>query len=119
VSNVASSHRTAIYEDLGPTSELLKKLSPEMRNSFVEKLIGPLLDYDRERRGELVASVSAYLRHRGSLRNASTELAIHPNTLQLRLARAASLTSLDFHDPLQLGLVALAVNWHLLLEDTA
>jgi len=39
--------------------------------------------------------------------------------LQLRVARAAQLTSLDFHDPLQLGLVALAVNWHLLLEDTA
>jgi hypothetical protein len=119
VSNVASQHRTALYEDLGPTSDLLRKLSPETRNAFVGKLIGPLLDYDRERRGELVASVSAYLRHRGSLRNASSELAIHPNTLQLRLARAASLTSLDFHDPLQLGLIALAVNWHLLLEDTA
>lgn len=119
VSNVASPQRTALYEDLGPTSELLKKLSPETRGAFVVKLIGPLIEYDRERRGELVASVAAYLRHRGSLRNASSELAIHPNTLQLRLARAAHLTSLDFHDPLQLGLVALAVNWHLLLEDTA
>jgi hypothetical protein len=119
VSNVAAAHRIALYEDLGPTSELLKKLSPETRSAFVDKLIGPLLEYDRERRGELVASVAAYLRHRGSLRNASAELAIHPNTLQLRLARAANLTSLDFHDPLQLGLVALAVNWHLLLENTA
>lgn len=119
VSNVVAANRTAMYEDLGPTSELLKKLSPETRGAFVDKLIGPLLAYDRERRGDLVASVAAYLRHRGSLRSASAELAIHPNTLQLRLARAASLTSLDFHDPLQLGLVALAVNWHLLLEDTA
>jgi hypothetical protein len=116
VCSVASRHRVALFEDLGPTAELLKKLNPEGRTAFVDTLIGPLLEYDRRRGGDLVASVGAYVRHRGSLRGASQELAIHPNTLQLRLARAAQLTSLDFHDPLQLGVLALAVNWHLLLD---
>jgi hypothetical protein len=119
VSNVATPRHVALFEDLGPTSELLKKLSPETRTAFVDQLIGPLLDYDRRRGGDLVASVAAYIRHRGSLRHASNELAIHPNTLQLRLARAAHLTQLDFHDPLQLGVLALAINWHLVLDGAA
>jgi hypothetical protein len=119
VSNLSANQRTLLYEDLGPTTDLLRQLTPSTRAAFIEKLLGPLLAYDRSRRAGLVASVAAYLRHRGSLRAASQELAIHPNTLQLRLGRAASLTGLDFHDPLQLGLLALAINWNSLLQVDA
>ena len=72
--------------------------------------------HDAERGSRLVDSVAAYVRHRGSLRAAAADLDIHPNTLQLRLAKAARLLDCDLHDPLVLGVVAIAIEWHRILR---
>jgi hypothetical protein len=105
-----------LHEELGPVSELMRHVSREGAEAYVNKLLGPLLQSDRERGTALVATLAAYLRHRGAARLAAAELAVHPNTLQLRLARAAQITDLDLHDPRTLGLLSVAMVWHELIS---
>ncbi len=100
------------YDQLGPTTELLREMPMEGAVRFVERVLGPVLALDEEKTSSLISTVAAYLRHRGSLRAASAELNVHPNTVQYRLGRVAELTGLDLHDPYQLGLIAVAVDWN-------
>ena len=106
-----------LYEDLGAAGELLARVGGDGAAAFVAKMLGPLVASDKKRGTALVASLDAYLRHRGSLRQAAAELDVHANTLQLRLTRAASLTGLDLHDPRQLGLLSVALDWKALLAE--
>jgi DNA-binding PucR family transcriptional regulator len=106
-----------LYEDLGITGELLVQVGGDGAAAFVTRMLGPLVESDRQRGTALVASLDAYLRHRGSLRQAAADLQVHANTLQLRLTRAARLTGLDLHDPRQLGLLSVALGWKALLAE--
>lgn len=103
------------FDDLGPAAELLESVGRDRAEEFVGGLLGAVVDYDAKRSTDLVASLTSYIEHRGSLRQAAAALRVHANTLQLRLARIAQLTGLDLHDPEQLGLVAVALSWKRLL----
>lgn len=107
----SDSRQISLHDDMGPTVALLKHLPPGAAAQFVDEMLGPLIEYDQERNGALVETLSAYLRHRGSLRRAAEELYVHSNTVQLRLGRAAQLTGIDLHDPRQLGILSLAFAW--------
>lgn len=50
-------------------------------------------------RGDLVATVRAYLAHRGSWERAARELGIHRNSLRHRIALAGALIGADLDDP--------------------
>jgi DNA-binding PucR family transcriptional regulator len=113
---VAMKAGIVLHEELGPVSELMRHVPREGAEEYVQRLLGPLLESDRERRTALVPTLAAYLRFRGAARLAAAELEIHPNTLQLRLARAAQLTDLDLHDPRTLGLLSVAIAWHELIS---
>lgn len=51
------------------------------------------------RRADLVASLAAYLRHRGAWDAAARELGVHRNTLRHRVERVRAETGLDVDDP--------------------
>lgn len=114
---VAGRHQIALYEDLGATAALLRHVPPAAAAAYVDDVLNPLIEYDRRRKGALVRTVTAYLRHRGSLRQAAVDLGVHENTVQLRLARASQLMGSDLHDPQRLGLLAVALSWHHLLGE--
>ena len=50
-------------------------------------------------RGDLIATVRAYLAHRGSWERAARELGIHRNSLRHRIALATALIGADLDDP--------------------
>ena len=50
-------------------------------------------------RGDLIATVRAYLAHRGSWERAARELGIHRNSLRHRIALAGALIGADLDDP--------------------
>ena len=54
-----------------------------------------LMDYDRRRRSQLVATLEQYLRDRRSIATTARALYIHPNTLRQRLDRIEKLSGLD------------------------
>jgi DNA-binding PucR family transcriptional regulator len=61
--------------------------------------IAALVEHDRNRGGELVGSLLAYLDALGDVRAAAAALHVHPNTLRHRLRRALSLSGLAWDDP--------------------
>lgn len=59
---------------------------------MVERVLGPVLAYDRERASELVPSLAAFLRCNRSWQQASAELFVHKQTLVYRMRRVEELT---------------------------
>lgn len=73
---------------------------------FVVEAIGALVDYDRRRSTDLVATLDAYFDNGGNLRQTARVLHVHLNTLNKRLDRVGTVLGRDWRatDDLQLRL---------------
>lgn len=85
--------------DLGVAGLLLQLDDPAQLLGFAERALGPLLDYDRRHRTDLLETLSVYLRCRLDRARTATELHIHPNTVGQRIRRIEQLCSTDLGDP--------------------
>ena len=74
---------------------LLAAVPDELRRSFRERVLGPVLAYDADHRSELVVTLRAFLRHSGSWTRTAAELHVHVNTLRYRIAKIGELTGRD------------------------
>lgn len=66
---------------------------------YVTAVLGPVLDYDRDRGSDLVGTLSAYFAAGSSPRHAAGELHVHVNTVAQRLGRVAALLGDDWQHP--------------------
>jgi sugar diacid utilization regulator len=82
------------FEDLGLFRLLLQVPQLGELRAFAQEVFGDLLDYEARRRLGLLRTLSAYLRHNGSLQGAGEELHLHPNTVGYRLRRIEELSGL-------------------------
>ena len=71
-------------------------LDPDAARGFADALLGPLEARDR---GDLVASVRAYLAHHGQWDAAATTLGVHRHTLRYRMRRVEELLERPLDDP--------------------
>ncbi|WP_290057294.1 helix-turn-helix domain-containing protein [Amycolatopsis solani] len=75
---------------------------------FLTGAIGPLLDHDRQRGTDLVATLGAYYENRANVAATARALHVHVNTLLKRLDRAGTILGVDWRQgndlELQLGL---------------
>lgn len=97
-----------LEDELG---RMLARLSGSSDLAPFRALILPLEAHDRERRGDLVRTLAAYLDSGGNVTEAADRLFLHRNSVPYRLGRVRALTGLDLRDPrarlaLQLGLLA-------------
>jgi hypothetical protein len=69
--------------------------NPDLRDPGVARLV----EYDREHRTDLVASVVAWLDAMGDVRAAADRLTVHPNTLRYRVRRATAIAGLRLDEP--------------------
>lgn len=69
--------------------------NPDLRDPGVARLV----EYDREHRTDLVASVVAWLDAMGDVRAAAERLTVHPNTLRYRVRRATAIAGLRLDEP--------------------
>ncbi|MEV8327523.1 helix-turn-helix domain-containing protein [Kitasatospora sp. NPDC056731] len=77
--------------------------------SFVDSVIGPVLEYDRQRFTDLGRTLDAYFETGASPTRAAQKLHVHPNTVARRLERIAELLGPDWQDPGQALEVQLAL----------
>jgi purine catabolism regulator len=66
-----------------------------MLESYVRSVIGPLLDRDRERSSDLVASVRAFVEAGGRWEPGAESLGVHRHTLRYRIRQAEELLGRD------------------------
>ncbi|MDG4667219.1 helix-turn-helix domain-containing protein [Mycobacterium sp. 236(2023)] len=71
--------------------------SPEVR-AFVMEWLGPLLNYDREKRADLVVTLTQYLDCGGNYDATAKSLTIHRSTLRYRLGRIRDILGRDLQD---------------------
>ncbi|MUL43326.1 PucR family transcriptional regulator [Streptomonospora sp. PA3] len=74
---------------------LLASVPEEIRTSYRDRLLGPLLDYDRTHRSDLVATLERFLTYSGSWQRCATAMHVHVNTLRYRIGRVEELTGRD------------------------
>jgi purine catabolism regulator len=77
--------------------------------AMVERILGPVLAYDRERASELVPSLAAFLRCNRSWQQTAAELFVHKQTLVYRMRRVEELTGRKLSDTSAIADLWLAV----------
>ena len=102
-----SNGRPALVGDFLP--ELLLARSPRLAGALRERVLGPLEDYARRRRNDLLETLATFLELDLDRRRAAAALHVHRNTLDYRLRRVEELTGLDLSRSRDLVLVALAL----------
>jgi hypothetical protein len=90
----------AVFDELGVWRLLARPDASDLHN-LVEHWIGPLIEYDREHRSELLKTLIAYLNEFGALEATAAKLFVHRNSLRYRLVRINELTGWDLNDPEQ------------------
>jgi GAF domain-containing protein len=86
---------------------------------YVDRELGPLLDYDARRGTELVATLAAYFAAGRSPRHAARSLHVHVNTVAQRLERVTALLGEDWQEPERALELQLALRLQRLLPDAA
>lgn len=66
---------------------------------YVDRVLGPVLDYDTQRGTELVHTLDTYYSNGASLAKAKDALHVHVNTVVQRLDRVAQLLGTDWNTP--------------------
>jgi DNA-binding PucR family transcriptional regulator len=66
---------------------------------YLERVIGPVADYDARRGSDLLGTLDAYFAAGSSPRRAAAELHVHVNTVAQRLERIGSLLGADWQCP--------------------
>jgi sugar diacid utilization regulator len=109
----------ASVDELGPFRYLFDRAGAGDASRFVETAIGALLEHDRLRRGDLVATLEAYFANAQQHAATASTLGIHANTLYQRLARIGDLLgddwrarSLELHLALRLNDVSARITPH-------
>lgn len=72
--------------------DVLMSVDPTLLRALVDRLLGPVIAYDREKHTRLLHSLQAYFIHEGRLNEAAKSLHVHKNTLNYRLRTIERLT---------------------------
>jgi DNA-binding PucR family transcriptional regulator len=102
--------------ELGVYGLLFHQAGREELHRFVRRTIGPVLDYDTQRGGELTRTLLAFFACDTGLGRTAAELYIHVNTLYQRIDRITSLLGPQWRHGDQVLQVHLALKVHLVLS---
>ncbi|TDQ55022.1 helix-turn-helix domain-containing protein [Actinorugispora endophytica] len=80
--------------------------------AYVDRMIGPVVDWDDRNRTDLAATITAYTDSGGSVTRAARTLYVHPNTVKQRLERLTALLGPDWRSPDRVFRVAVAARLH-------
>jgi len=83
--------------ELGLTG-LLAGVSDERLAEFANRHLRPLAEHDRQRHGNLLETLRAYLEG-GEQQAAARRLGVHPNTLRYRLERVREISGANLEEP--------------------
>ncbi|APB00758.1 uncharacterized protein NS506_06727 [Nocardia seriolae] len=101
----AAAAATAARDDTAPVSMrvadidtavgLLTAVPGGLQRRFAERVLGPVLDYDRRHGAGLLETLGVFLGCEGSWRQAADRMHLHLNTVRYRIGRIEELTGRD------------------------
>jgi sugar diacid utilization regulator len=94
-----SPEQVSVFEELGIYKLLSEIADIGSVEGFVHQWLGPLLDYDATKGGQLVETLARYLECGGSYDATAAALLVHRSTLRYRLQRLREISGLDLTDP--------------------
>ena len=94
-----SPEQVTVFEDLGVYKLLAEIADIGSVEDFVQRWLGPLLDYDMGKSRQLVETLTAYLESGGSYDATARAISTHRSTLRYRLQRVREITGYDLADP--------------------
>ncbi len=94
-----ATERASVFADLDVLRMLASVADLADVESFAQKWLGRLADYDERKHTELVQTLTQYLQHGGGYEATSRALSVHRSTLKYRLQRIRELTGFDLGDP--------------------
>ncbi|WP_460725416.1 helix-turn-helix domain-containing protein [Nocardia heshunensis] len=81
--------------DIDSAVGLLTAVPGGLQRRFAERVLGPVLDYDRRHGAGLLETLAVYLGCEGSWRQAADRMHLHLNTVRYRIGRIEELTGRD------------------------
>jgi hypothetical protein len=93
------------------------RIEPALVERFVDQMLGPLIDYDQRRKGELIKTIEAYFAMDGSVKLAGEALYAHPHTVSYRLKQVERLTTFSLRVPEEKLRMQLALRAHRLAQS--
>jgi purine catabolism regulator len=94
---VRSGRRSVDHDEVG-TGSLLPLLADEAVLAFADALLRPLREHDLTARGDLEASLQAWLSRHGQWDAAAADLGVHRHTLRYRMRRVEELLGRSLDD---------------------
>ena len=92
------------------------RVDPTLVERFVEQMLGPLIEYDERRKGELLRTLESYFKADGSVKLAGEMLFAHPHTVTYRLKQIEKLTGWSLRDAEDKLRMQLALQAHRLAQ---
>jgi len=90
---------TVTFDSLGIYQLLIQLEEEPAAGHFSDRIVGPLVEYDKRHRSSLMETIIAYFRHHGNVSQTAEALYIHRNTLSYRLDRIQEMTGQDLDNP--------------------
>ncbi len=91
--------QVAVFDDLGAYQLLSELANISSVESFIQRWLGALLDYDSNRGTQLVETLSAYLECGGNYDATASALSVHRSTLRYRLQRVHEISGFQLSEP--------------------
>lgn len=91
--------RNLVEHDEVGAGSVLPLLADDAVRAFAEGLLRPLREHDATARGDLVASLHAWLAHHGQWDAAAADLGVHRHTLRYRMRRVEEILGRSLDDP--------------------
>jgi hypothetical protein len=85
----------AISAEVDSHELLLASVPAPVLRSFRDRLLGPLVDYDRRHNAELMPTLKSFLACDGSWSACASRMYVHVNTVRYRISRIESITGRD------------------------
>ncbi|WP_169907503.1 helix-turn-helix domain-containing protein [Priestia abyssalis] len=109
IQNYHFDNKVISYTDLGVQRFILQNSEEELID-FIHEVLGPLIEYEQLRKGELLTTLFVYLEQNQNAKKTSDALHVHTNTLNYRLKRIEEILLINLTDSKQLFNIHLAIS---------
>lgn len=109
ISQLSKDTNVIFFEELGFYKILSEKNRGELEH-FVDELLQPVFEYDRNKKGDLLNTLETYFDTNRNLKLTSTKLFTHYNTVLYRIKKIEELTAISLDNPEDALNLEIAIN---------